>query len=467
MSRAAALALLLAAACGGPPVPAPRQATPEPATPVEPVRSEEDPFADQDPLGIDWSAVGYASDAEALAIWERLGLDGSNFEERLSYVPEQPPALREAMAKAILREGNFVCPATATAMSCETDYLEFPELGARHQLADPCLRRELALWALGELDDDTLNSELAADLIALAGLPPPEDEINRAAFHRTFDPQLRMQMLDAAERAGNEQLADEMLGELGQADLEEAALKHHIDGAVYVLGVEGSLSMYLAALGDTRLRAATRGHVATELGGYASMIDPNDPNLPAIIGALEKAQRTAECNVAAAASYALEIVTDRPYKPSLGKNAKDDAYARALCIVLHRQGNAEEIAQLVGKDVVIEERFRDDQRVLQLWVEYPDEADANRDGAPDVPEADADGDGDPATWVEVQRVPRAELAELDVWQDLGRALPTCTAGECKLRNQEVWFRLRWKKAAKGRLVLDTIERREIVGSCEQ
>ena len=471
MSRALLLATILAA-CGGTPAPAPRVTVPaaspavDDAPDTEVVDEEE-----KDPTGIDWDSVPYATDEEALAIWARLGLDGENLSDRLAWVPDSDP-LREAMAKALLREGNFTCPPIAKPLSCTKMLLELPELAAEHTLAHPCLRRELALWSLGELDDDVLTGELAADMIALAGLPPPEEELNRAALYRVEDATLRLQMLDAAERAGNEQVADESLGNLSDSGLEIAVLQHHIDGALIALGADGSLDLYLQALVDPALRPETRAHAAIELGAYAGVLDPNDPNRSTITAALDRAKLAADCALAAGALDALERIDGTPRGPALTKGSKPNAYSRALCLALHR--NQEEHStlaalfdQIAPNGVVVEERFQDDGRVQQLWLEYPDEPDANRDGAPDVAEADPDGDGDPTTWVEAQRVSREGMDELAIWNEVGRALRTCKTTECEVPDQQIWFRLHWKKGAKGRLQLAKIERREIVGSCKQ
>ena len=468
MSRALALLPLLAACSGSaaPPPRAPEPAAPAPLAPT-PVAVEPAPAVD-DSLGIDWSSVTYATDEEALAIWARLDLDGENVADRLYAIPEKPAGLREAMARAILREGNFACTPIAKPITCDRSYLELPELGAEHRLGDPCLRRELALWALGELDDEALHTELAADMIALAGLPPPEEELNRAVFYRVTDRDLRLQMLDAAERAGNELIADEMVGDLSNSQLETAARTHHIDGAVIVLDVEGALPLYLDALADPALRPETRIHVAGQLGDYGASLAPDDPNLPRVTEALGRARVAADCRIAAAATDALELVTGESQDPTLGKRASQAVHARALCVALHRRFAPAPLGRLLGtlapKGLVIEQRFQDDDRLRQLWLEYPDEPDANKDGAPDVAEADPDGDGDPTTWLEVERVPPDELPDRDIWPELARALATCTTAECQLPGQPVWFRLHWKKSKTGH-TLTKIVRREVAGGC--
>lgn len=467
MPRAFLLATILAA-CGG--APAPRATAPAaPAVADGTSEAEVVDEEDQDPAGIDWDTVAFATDEQALAIWARLGLDGENLGDRLAWVPDLDP-LREAMAKAILREGNFACAPVAKPLSCTRKLLEFPALAAEHTLSHPCLRRELALWALGELDDDVLFGELAADMIALAGLPPPEDELNRAALIRVEDSTLRLQMLDAAERAGNEEIADDNLGSLSSSSLEIAALQHHIDGAVVALGPDGNLSLYLAALADPALRTDTRVHIALELADHAVALDPSDPDFATVTAALERARVAADCWIAASALDALELIEGGPRPLTFAKNAKQDAYVRALCVALHRFERGPALGALLDRiapnGLVLEDRFQDDQRVAQLWVEYPDEPDANRDGAPDVPEADPDGDGDPSTWIEVQRVDRADLDGLDVWADVAEALSGCEGAECKVPDHATWLRLHWKKAARG-LQLTKIERREIVGACEE
>lgn len=457
---------LALAACGGRTPPdgrAPRVVPPDAGV----ATAAPDAAPVPDPLGIDWATVAYATDDDALALWERLGLDGENFTTRLSFVPEDAIALREAMARALLRQGNFACPPVVRKVGCERTVLELPPLGPEHGLAHPCLRRELALWAIGQLDDEALTGDLVADAIALAGLPPPEEELNHAVLARVEDETVKLQMLEAAERAGNEAVADDNLGGLSAAALAIAARQLHIDGAVEVLDVEGALDLYVDAVNDPALRRATRVRAARDLAEYGRAVDPADPARATVIAALARASGAADCHLAGVAAAAHASVTGAPFPPPLPRGARPAAATRAVCKLL--AGAADPVAALTAlvpaRGVILDERNRDPGRVAQLWIEYPDARDANRDGAPDVPEADPDGDGDPSTWIQVTRIARDDLASFPYLDELARALPHCGDDGCKLPDQQVWFRLHWKKGPRGTLLLDTIERRESFAGC--
>ena len=121
-------------------------------------------------------------------------------------------------------------------------------------------------------------------------------------------------------------------------------------------------------------------------------------------------------------------------------------------------------ATVGAKGVVVRRLTSDPGRVAKLWADNPDADDLDKDGVPDVPEADADGDGDPRTWAEVIRVPREDMVDLPDRDELLRALPECQGVDCKVPDEDVSFRFLFRKTA-GRLQLDTIERRETVHDC--
>jgi len=398
--------------------PAPRAAPPARPAPAEP-----------DPLGIDWRTLDYRDDEHALAIWDRLGLTGDNWQDRLSRIPEGADALREAMAKAVLRQGNFACPSTEIRLDCDRVTRELVPLGRDATLADPCLRRELAFWALDQLDQESLQKELAADLIAIAALPPPEEELNRAALARVDDEVLRLQMLEAIERAGNETVADEGLGSLSASGIEAAALQLHIDGAVEVLDASESASVYGRAVLDPKLRRETRVRAARELGTALVAMPESDPARAPTFADLQRATSDADCAVAGAAIGAL--ATARGRETSLVPRKPDRrAYQRAFCAALHT-GIDGDRAQFLGATGLVVQN-------------------------------DASGEDDPAIVRTIERVKLADLTELPFAAELMAALPGCTTDECRVPGTGTRLRLVWKRAGK-RMVLEKIERRETEG----
>jgi hypothetical protein len=451
--------LVVLAACAATPPAAGPVVTPTAAVEEVPVPGVV--RAPADPLGIDWRTVSWDTEDEARAIWRRLALTGDDFVLRMSYLPTELPALREALARALLREGNFACPASAVPLDCERVLLEHQAIAPDDHLGSPCLRRELAWWALDQLDTETLVIDLADELVALAGLPPPEDQLNRAALHRAeSDEGLLLRMLDAAERAGNEQVADEALGSLSEAGLATAALHLHIDGAVEALDVDGALDVYLQAIHAAGLRRATRLRALGDLARYGTRLDPGEPARPRVIAALERAAAADDCGLAGAAAAGLAAIRGRPFPASLPRRARPEAASRTVCkILVGVEEPGPLLASLVGPHgVIVEEQVADPDRVASLWAEPADDA---------APDQTATGpDGAPSTWSLVRRVPRAELASLPFLDELARALPGCDlAGECKLPGEQVWLRLHWRKGPGGRLVLDRLVRREPSSGC--
>jgi hypothetical protein len=423
--RLAAVALLIAA-CG----PAPRAPAPVAApTPPPPAPPQVD-AAPVDPLGIDWSTLDYHDDDHALAIWDRLALTGDNWQQRLSLIPDDASALREALARSLLRQGNFACASTEVRLDCDRTVREFTPVSDSATLTDPCLRRELAFWSLDQLDSTTLQTELAADLIALATLPPPEEELNRAALARVDDETLRLQMLDATERAGNETVADESLGNLSQSGLEHAALTLHIDGAVDVLDATESPTFFASALLTKGLRRDTRIRVARDLANVTLALDESDPARAQVLSALETATRDADCALAGAATASLATARGRAVR-LLPKKPDARAYRHAFCAALHSGVDTDWLPFLGASGLVIEN-------------EEPDDS------------------GTPTRTIE--RIKLADLTDLPFSSDLAAALPRCaaTATECRVPGTGTTLQLHWKRAG-NRLVLDKLTRREAPG----
>ncbi len=458
--RLAALAVLLAA-CGGPRTgPAKVEVATAPPDAAPALVEPEAPVSESP---VDWSAVTFATDDDARAVWRALELTGDNYYLRLEDIPRQA---REPLAMALLREGNFVCAATPIQISCTQTALEFLEVPPEATIDDPCLRRRLALWAVDNLDDDTLLHELIADVVALAALPPPESELNRAVLYRVSDEPTKLQMIQAAVDAGNRAIAEESLGGLSVAGL-EAAIAMHLDAAVDSL--DGS---YSAALGrailDPLLRRDTRIRATSSLYYYVLDADPTDPGRQVAYDALVAGTRAPDCGVAGMAKAAVAAIDGKPFPSPLPKQAKAPAVMRAMCEML---GNVLDDPLAVWHRFVDERGLtvrwttHDPRRVEMLWDDYPDARDANKDGAPDVDEADPDGDGDPATTHEVVHYDREQwLGEEALSDELRRAMAECKGTKCHLAATRTDFTLSFRKGRAG-LVLDAIDVETTAGGC--
>ncbi len=298
-------ALLLLAACGAAPVavaPTPTTATAQgersaPSKATDAAASAPADDAHAPPLlHIDWSKVHLSSDADALALWQQIAPTGADWTLRLGELPNDDGLLKP-LAKALLREGNFACPAQACAAA------GLQEVRDDATLADPCLRRQLALWAIARLDDDDAP-ELADVLVALAGLPPPEDELVEAAFDLVplGSDELLLRMNRAARAAGQGELADGSLQWLGPAALAEVIAHQHSDGVLALLDPAEHRPAFLAAVVDPRLRPKTRVEAMSQL--TEAVLD--NAKLPADLRrALRTAAADPSCEVAAAAAYQL------------------------------------------------------------------------------------------------------------------------------------------------------------------
>ncbi len=469
-------ALLVVAACGAPAAP-----PAAPVAPVTPVAADDAPVDPprRDAAGIDWASARYGTDDEALALWAQLHLTGANFELRVGELPEAPAGLREAMAKALLRAGGFACPVdlgprcVGSELDREMIDYQFRVIPDDATLDDPCMRRVIAFWALDQLDDDTLSHELSGDMVALAALPWPERELNRAALYRMQDPAVRLNMLAAAKTAGNGEIADEMLGGLSADELRHLAIDLHVDGAVTTLGAdESTLDVFEAAVRDPALRRDTRIAAVRELAGFAGeAADPKAPAVRRAIAALETARGGDDCLVAGVAAGALDGLGQRA-QPAAAPRRGDASVIRWLCMQVGAATDDASApwATLAGPaGVVIERRFHDPYIVHSLRQEHPDVPDDDGDGFPDLPpdELDPDGDGDPTTWSEVERVSAGDFADAvrGSWDELARAITGCEGTSCKVAGTHVTWTLTFGKSKKGAPVLMRLVRAEVYADC--
>lgn len=306
--------------CGSSPHALPVAPQPVASPVVAPVAPVSDASAAPAPtplLAIDWSEVHLPDDAAALALWRRIAPTGADWELRLGELPEDD-ALLKPLALALLREGGFACPAGSSCAGAGLSPVE-----ATATLSDPCLRRELALWALGRLDEED-SAGLADALVSIVSLPPPEEELVSEAFELVPAGQdaLLLRMNQAARAAGHGELADHSLQWLSASALEVAARTMHADGAFSLLESGETRELFVAAIVDTQLRPATRISVMEELAG-------EEPMPKATRAALRKAAADPSCEVAGAALRLLDGVGDKP-RPAPRRSVA--TAVRALCV---------------------------------------------------------------------------------------------------------------------------------------
>jgi hypothetical protein len=343
--RAAFVVVGLVACGAAPPEPASKPATAAvPADAAIDAPHRIDPDLERTPppklLSIDWDKVSVGSDGDALALWAQIAPTGTDFEEKLYEVPSGP--ITKALAVALLRQGNFTCKHVVPSCGAVTYEIEQP--AASSTLADPCLRRVLALWALDQLESADL-AEIRDALPAIVTIPPPESDLVADVLVKAeLDPDenARLDLVARAWNAGQRELAGVRLGGFDETHLVEAVQKYHIDPALEVLSASTDRGVYLAAIADTHLQPATRARAIAEL--VEDSPDSLEPDFHAVLVAATKAS---DCGIAGAAAFAL--VHYKALSPP-----KPPATMRTLCVAasyeqLQHENEPSPLGQLVPK----------------------------------------------------------------------------------------------------------------------
>jgi hypothetical protein len=433
--------VLFAFSCGGA-IPA-RHANTPPA-PAAIVHHLDDPDLARPPrkklLAIDWNATTLASDADALALWQRIAPTGDDFEEKLTEIPDGAAA--HQLALALLRGGNFTnCSAPAPATTCSLVPQDVPWPAPDATLADPCLRRVIALWALEQLDEDDV-APMRDTLRALAALPPPESVLVFHAIRTVPEDDIagRFDLMAIAWRAGQHELVNGMMSNLDEAHLEDALMKLHIDGALAPLAVEGHRAAFLAAVTDEQLAPGARIDAIHELvivADQASGSDKPAAKLPGDLrAALIAAGKAGDCAVAAAAARALDQHGDRSLVPKLPRSRSPDVLMRRLCVLAsfeHMQ-HSDEPSYFPT--------YLPTRGLELVRVSYDPSS-----------EADLDGDGDIHT-EHVRQLVKPDEAVLPEIEDLERAMHHCKGTVCRSDDRE--FRFTFQPGAGG-LLLSRLE----------
>lgn len=379
-------------------------------------------------LSIDWAAVPLATEADALALWAQIAPTGEDWEEKLDEVPA--PVARK-LAVALLRAGNFTCMKPAPGGDCAPPVFDVDAPAHAAGLGEPCLRRLLALWSIAQIEVNDFPKVLDA-FRGIAAIPPPESQLVATALRAVPDWERAalLELIVIAARAGQRDVVASEVGRLDEAQLIEAATKHHIDSALEVLSEKAHRPAYLAAITDEALPASARIKAMTELWGD----DPPDADLRA---ALVKAAGSKDCAVAAHAAHVIAQRTgDRRYLPTRPRARTPEAMLRGLCVLASYEAlqQADEPSLLAT--------YVPPKGLERVVVEY--------DALSDV---DADGDGDPHTRRTIDLVPRTELVVPEA-TDLARAMKQCTGTTCTSADHEFRFTF---KPLNGELWLSRLE----------
>ncbi len=425
------------AGCGGTPHEIVAEVPPPPAMLDAAVHHLDDPELNHPPrrklLSIDWTTTHVASDPDALALWATIAPTGDDWEAKLDEVPDAATA--RALAVALLRDGNFTCATPAPPAGpndCAAPPLDVPAPAATATLADPCLRRVLALWAFDQLEPADVP-RIRDALRAIAAIPPPESQLVAAALAKGIpetDLDARLEVLGIGFRAGQRELVNASLGALDERHLIEATQKLHIDGALEVLSAEGMRGVYIAAVTDEQLAPRARIQAMADLSATAETMAPD------LRTALTSATRSPDCGVAAAAARTLDRHGEHKLVPKRPHTSKPDAMMRALCVLASYEQlqAADETSPLAS--------YLPSRGLELLTITYNAYS-----------EVDTDGDGDPHTERSIDLIGR-DVAVLPEIEDLVRAMHHCTGTTCRSEDHEFRFVL---KPSGGELVLARLE----------
>jgi hypothetical protein len=362
-------------------------------------------------LSIDWQSTPLTSDADALAVWQRIAPTGADYSDKLDEIPDD---VGEKLALALLRSGNFTCVPAKAPSACAQP-IDVPEPAADATLADPCLRRVLAMWAIGQLEDELATARDA--LRALVAIPPPESELVAIALKAVPEDQqdLRLELFTIAFAAGHRELVNGMVGTLDEPHLITAMQKHHIDGALDVLAPATNRAVFVAAIGDDKLDGRARVQAISEL------LDSDDKVAKDARQAIVRATKATDCRVAAMASAFLVRSGEKKFAPAKPHTGKPAVMMRALCVLASYESalRADEPSFLLG--YVPRKGL---ELVTTKYDEYND--------------VDTDGDGDPHTEKSAVLLPRDQVTLPEV-EDMIRAFAHCTGTTCRSPDREFHF----------------------------
>lgn len=365
-------------------------------------------------LDIDWAALRFDSDADALKVWRQIAPTGADWERKLDEVPGDL-RIAHALALAMVRAGGFTC-APVRVKTCEGTALGMPPPAPTARLGDPCLRRRLAVWSFDRLEAADIPAIRDA-LRAIAKLPPPESELVALALRSLpeSDNAGRYELLELAWKAGHRELVNGMLGGLPDRYLIDAVLRLHIDGALDMLSPEAHRSVYTKAVRDEHLSTPGRVFAINRLAESAPKLTPD---LRALFVGGTKHR---DCAIAAAAARALEYFGDLSFLPLRPTTGRTDVLMRSLCVLANYQAlqNSEGPTLL---DMYVAPRGLEIVRIAHV----PYNA------------VDADRDGNPRVERSIELVPR-HFAKLPDVGEMRRAFERCTGTTCSSRDRTFKF----------------------------
>ncbi len=277
-------------------------------------------------LGVTVTAAPRAGDKDALAAWHALAPVWNTWPQQRRTIPHDR---ERAMASALLRGGNFACPATNQAPpECEQTFpAKAPTPNAGFD--DPCMRRVLLTWALRMLSEDEL-AEIRDDLLPLMTLPAPEADLVTETIRRVMlvDREAAVPLLVAAGTARTIRPTAFMaeLTKLSPASQAKVRAAH-----LYKEALDWKPDLEAGWM----LEEANDPHVDSDERVWAlrRLADGNPP--PQVRAEIAKLVADPDCKVAMGAAAVLANLGDPRHLPNRLRTADPTANARRICMSSH------------------------------------------------------------------------------------------------------------------------------------
>jgi hypothetical protein len=300
------------------------------------------------PKGVAKSMPVPRSDDEALALWDRLGVSGKNWEEAVGSIADVPQ-LRRMMARALLAKGELECKKIVDEGQCGEEDFEWGPLADDATLDDPCLRRRVAVWALenGGLTPADLRA-LWPRLEAVFGFDTPWKKGTEHTRFQSDGDQLCSAVLEAAravEELSVEAISASVDGECAsnRARKQVAKLspkarlalaeKHTVEEAYEGLDPKAHSKLLVDAIGKSKLNPAFRVETMKRLAAALGATAPLKESLRAI------ADKDGDLEVSALAGVTLFGLGDESRLPRRPASGDQTAFERELGRLRHDPDN--------------------------------------------------------------------------------------------------------------------------------
>ena len=270
-----------------------------------------------------------SSEAEALASWESLNITGENYDAVLASIPRN---VRAPLARAFIAKGNFDCQKYTEEEECGDFYRELKPLNPKSTIADPCLRRRLAVWALNQVADSYL-AENKERLTEMVEADAPTDELIAIALLSSLEvsEDFAVDVISAAEAAGHVSAATLTIGQMSSVSALKALYEESIGAAGERLSAilpnePNAVDTLTELVEDSSLELRVRQEAFDKLAGV------KEKRL--VMDAMEQiGQFTSDCGLAMAA---LEWTAAKKKDQSVLPNHKDATIENApryLCLL--------------------------------------------------------------------------------------------------------------------------------------